>query len=549
MIEFNCKYAPVELLGVFEECRLLNNNCEQFEYSQSVMHPNMCSHIKAILEGIHSSLCEKVFLMNCCDSAKRLNDVLKNEKLSYIKMLDLPADANGCGLIKLKNDLLDLIKELEELYNKPFSKKEFISAFKEDAVVFPNSDFVLLLGARSSAPLLNAVRQSFDVPVIDMTCANNRNVSSYGMSENDTLDALMEKYAKALLQQISCMRMSDLKSRRFLIEQENCIGIIYHTIKFCDYYDYEYSKLKDCGVPILKIETDFTTQSGGQISTRIEGFAETLKRGGGSDMNINENGKYYAGIDSGSTSTELIILDEDKNVVKAVMVRTGANAAAGAKNALEKSGVSINDIKSIVATGYGRKNINFADASVTEITCHAKGARHLLAQVRTIIDIGGQDSKVISLDEKGNITNFVMNDKCAAGTGRFLENMAKVLEIDMDTMATKGLEYKKDLTISSMCTVFAESEVVSLIAENHTAADIIHGLNKSVAVKTKALVRNAAKDGAVIMTGGVANNRGVVKELEKQLDTEIYVADNPEFCGALGAALIAKGGRGSDGLK
>lgn len=539
MIEFNCKYAPYELLRAFDDCRLLNNNCEQFEYSQSVMHPNMCSHIKAMLEDIHSKSSDKILLMNCCDSTRRLYDALLREKLSYIKILDLPVETNGCSVLKLKNDLLCLIKELEALYNKPFDKAKFLDSFENYDIAFPNSDFLLLAGARSNASLINTIRQSFSIPVIDMTCANNRCVSSYSMSENDTVDELMEKYAKSLLSQIPCMRMTDIKSRRIFLEQQNCIGIIYHTIKFCDYYDYEYSKLKDSNIPILKIETDFTTQSGGQISTRIEGFAESLKGCKHKSMSMNKNGKYYAGIDSGSTSTELVILDDNKNIVKSVMVRTGANAGIGAKNALKESGINSSDIKLIVATGYGRRNIDFADSSVTEITCHAAGAKHLYPQVRTIIDIGGQDSKVIALDENGNITNFVMNDKCAAGTGRFLENMAKVLEIDMNTLATKGLEYKKDLTISSMCTVFAESEVVSLIAENNTTADIIHGLNKSVAIKTKTLAKNHAKVGNIMMTGGVANNKGVVKELEKQLDTEIFIPDKPEFCGALGAALIA----------
>lgn len=539
MIEYNCKYAPYELLRVFDECRLLNNNAEQFEYSQTAMHPNMCCHIKAILEDIHSNPYDRVLLMNCCDSTRRLYDALENENLSYKRMLDLPSEANGCSIIKFKNDLLELIKELENIYNKKFCKEEFLKAFADEKTAFPNSDFILLLGARSNAALINAIRPSFDIPVVDMTCANNRNVSPYGMSIDDSVDELMEKYANALLSQIPCMRMSDLTSRRFLTQQENCIGIIYHTIKFCDYYDYEYSKLKDSGIPILKIETDFTSQSAGQIYTRIEGFAETLKGSSKRIMSINKDGKYYAGIDSGSTSTELVIIDDNKNIVKSVMVRTGANAGAGAKKALEKSGINPDDIRLIVATGYGRKNIDFADSSVTEITCHAKGAKLLFPDVKTIIDIGGQDSKVITLDDNGSITNFVMNDKCAAGTGRFLENMAKVLEVDMDTMARIGLDYKKDLTISSMCTVFAESEVVSLIAENHTTADIIHGLNKSVAQKTKALARNAVKNSGVMMTGGVANNKGVVNELEKQLDTKIFIADKPEFCGALGAALIA----------
>lgn len=540
MIGYNCKYSPVELLNVFEETNLINNSAEQFEYSQSAMHPNICSHVKALLEDIHDKSYSKVLLMNCCDSSRRLSDVLMGNNLLGHKMMDLPIETKGCAVIKLKNDLLDLIRELEEAYNKPFDRASFLKNFDEaQELSFPKEEYVLLLGARSNPKLVSTISAKVDRLTVDMTCANNRSVSSHGMSKDDSLEELMEKYAQALLDQVPCMRMSDINGRKYLLNNENCIGIIYHTVKFCDYYDYEFSKLKDMGIPILKIETDFTSQAYGQIATRIEGFAETLSEKGNRVMEINKNGKYYAGIDSGSTSTELIILDEKKNIVKSVMVRTGANAGLGARKAMEQSGIKVDDIKAIVATGYGRNNIDFANNSVTEITCHAKGAKFLYPKVETIIDIGGQDSKVITLDKNGSIANFVMNDKCAAGTGRFLENMSKVLEIDMDTMAASGTDYKTDLTISSMCTVFAESEVVSLIAENYSVADIVHGLNKSVATKTKALARNAVDSKGVMMTGGVANNSGVVAELKKQLNTDIFIPENPEFCGALGAALIA----------
>lgn len=209
------------------------------------------------------------------------------------------------------------------------------------------------------------------------------------------------------------------------------------------------------------------------------------------------------------------------------------------QKALEQSGIDDGDIAFTTATGYGRKNIDFADYNVTEITCHARGAKYLYDDVTAVIDIGGQDSKVISLDENGLVSGFAMNDKCAAGTGRFLENMAKILELDMESMSEIGLNYKKDLNISSMCTVFAESEVVSLIAENNSVKDIVHGLNKSVALKTKALSAGVKDLSALMMTGGVANNKGVVSELEKQLNTKIFIPEHPEFCGALGAALIA----------
>lgn len=176
---------------------------------------------------------------------------------------------------------------------------------------------------------------------------------------------------------------------------------------------------------------------------------------------------------------------------------------------------------------------------MSEITCHAKGAHHLYPRARTVIDIGGQDSKVICLDGNGNVTNFVMNDKCAAGTGRFLENMARTLQLSLSEMSELGLRWKKDVTISSMCTVFAESEVVSLVAANTETADIIHGLNQAVANKTASLVRRIHGEAPYIMSGGVAKNRGVVKALEEALNAEIYVPQQAQICGALGAALIA----------
>ena len=156
-----------------------------------------------------------------------------------------------------------------------------------------------------------------------------------------------------------------------------------------------------------------------------------------------------------------------------------------------------------------RNTISFSNESLTEITCHAKGAYKINPNTKTIIDIGGQDSKVITLNEDGSIKSFVMNDKCAAGTGRFLEMMCKTLELTIDEMSKAGLNWKKDITISSMCTVFAESEVISLIADNNIDSDIIHGLNKSVASKTKSLIYRINGEPPYMMTGGVARNIGV----------------------------------------
>lgn len=193
-----------------------------------------------------------------------------------------------------------------------------------------------------------------------------------------------------------------------------------------------------------------------------------------------------------------------------------------------------------VTTGYGRTAISDGDKSITEITCHARGAHFLNPEVRTVIDIGGQDSKVIRLDENGAVANFVMNDKCAAGTGRFLEMMARTMEMSLDDMGKAGLSYKEDITISSMCTVFAESEVVSLIAQNKATDDIVHGLNKAVASKTAALAKRVGGEERYMMTGGVSKNQGLVKTLEEKLGTTLVISDKAQLCGALGAALFAK---------
>ena len=192
-----------------------------------------------------------------------------------------------------------------------------------------------------------------------------------------------------------------------------------------------------------------------------------------------------------------------------------------------------------MTTGYGRTAIESGDKSITEITCHARGAHYLNPDVRTVIDIGGQDSKVIRLDETGAVVNFVMNDKCAAGTGRFLEMMARTMEMDLDQMSVTGLDYQEDITISSMCTVFAESEVVSLIAQNKAPDDIVHGLNKAVAAKTAALVQRVGGEEKYMMTGGVSKNQGLVQTLEEKLGAKLVISENAQLCGALGAALYA----------
>ena len=249
------------------------------------------------------------------------------------------------------------------------------------------------------------------------------------------------------------------------------------------------------------------------------------------------------GIDIGSTAAKAAVVDGEGSVAWTCVQPTGfssVDASERLREALAAAGydVAADDVR-VVATGYGRVAVPYAHKVVTEITCHARGAHHLDPAVRTVIDIGGQDSKVIRLSESGAVETFAMNDKCAAGTGRFLEMMARTLQMKLPEMSELGLDWHNDVTISSMCTVFAESEVVSLIARSTAPADIIHGLNKSVAGKTAALARRTGGVAPFMMTGGVARNRGVVKELETALKAPVEVSEYSQLCGSLGAALFA----------
>ena len=207
--------------------------------------------------------------------------------------------------------------------------------------------------------------------------------------------------------------------------------------------------------------------------------------------------------------------------------------------ALKSSHLSREDVAYAVSTGYGRRLVSFSNGEVTEITCHGKGAHWLHPEVRTIIDIGGQDSKVIRVDSKGLVTNFAMNDKCAAGTGRFLEVMAQALEVKIEEMGKLSLQAKKALEVSSTCTVFAESEVISLIIGDNSKEDIIAGLHLAIGKRTVGMVKQMGITEKVAMTGGVARNIGVVKAIEGLLDVDLLIPEQPQIVGAFGAARVA----------
>ncbi|MCJ7594581.1 MAG: acyl-CoA dehydratase activase, partial [Desulfobacterales bacterium] len=230
---------------------------------------------------------------------------------------------------------------------------------------------------------------------------------------------------------------------------------------------------------------------------------------------------YYAGVDVGSLSTEAVILNEERSMVGYSIVETGANSTEAAEEAFEvalrAAGLVREGIAGIVATGYGRVSVPFARKKVTEISCHGLGAHYLFPDTGTVIDIGGQDSKVIRIGEGGRVLDFTMNDKCAAGTGRFLEVMAVKLQVSLEEMGALSLRAAGEARISSVCTVFAESEVVSLVARNHPKEEIIRGLHRAIVNRVWSMVAGVGVSGEVTMSGGVAKNKGVVALMAERL--------------------------------
>jgi len=255
----------------------------------------------------------------------------------------------------------------------------------------------------------------------------------------------------------------------------------------------------------------------------------------------------FVGIDIGSATSKALILNDGDAIIAFAFIPTSYDREQCGREvyslALKEAGKSEDAVESIVSTGYGRRSISFSQKAVTEILCHAEGTKLLYPGVRTIIDIGGQDSKIIGLDENGNISKFEMNDKCAAGTGRFLEVLSeRILNIRVEDLGPLSLKSKQPCTLSSICTVFAESEIISYLSEKKKRSDIAAGLNRAIAKRVIAM-GNAAQIAyrpLICFTGGVARNRGVVQAVQQELKSEVIVPDHPQITAALGAALFAK---------
>ena len=251
---------------------------------------------------------------------------------------------------------------------------------------------------------------------------------------------------------------------------------------------------------------------------------------------------FTMGADLGSTASKCLILKNGTEIVGSAAVSAGAGTSGPERAvaaALADAKLSRGDVLRVTATGYGRSSFEGADDAVSELSCHAIGAHALFPDARTVVDIGGQDAKVLRLDETGRLQTFVMNDKCAAGTGRFLDVMARVLELDVSELGARDALAQEAVPISSTCTVFAESEVISQLARKADINALVRGIHDSVAVRTASLIRRLGLREPLVMTGGVARNSGVVRALEQALGVQVRVHPICQLNGAYGAAIHA----------
>lgn len=584
MLGYICKYAPIEVfesMGV--EMKRIDPQVTNFTQADMKMHPNICSFAKGVLEDVMAGGYEGVILTTCCDSIRRLYDVLKQELPDrFIYILDTPRITKDAGIALYEGRIRKMIEAYEAFSGKTFEEEKLANILrkkkKEQSISLGESGCgedaaseagtgrrafrrknIGLIGARANESIVQILQEKNANLAFDLTCTGLKR--KYLLEPEQVLTG----YTRGLLSQFPCMRMEAASGRDELIERYagSVDGVIYHTVQFCDNYSYEYAWLKKrLDRPMLALETDYTKQSYGQILTRIEAFLESLgqapertkretsrqqdgaaQEGERTQGKENSGNMYVMGIDSGSTSTNAVIMDGDRKIVASAVVRTGAKSGESAQRILDEvlseAGLKREDISWIVSTGYGRVSIPFADENVTEISCHGRGAHYFNPAVRTILDIGGQDSKAIRLNEKGEVADFVMNDKCAAGTGRFLEMIARSLEVDVDELGSIALQSKEDIEITSMCSVFAESEVISLIANNREKTDIANGICRAVANKSYSLLKRVGLKAEFMMTGGVAKNAGVVRAVEEKLGTKLYICPEPEIVGAAGAALYA----------
>ena len=381
-IGYACRYAPVAVLsGYGLEAVRLDAEVDDQSPADSVVHPTLCGYCKALACEALAGRMDGLLSTNCCDSMRRTHDAVdRYADLAFAHLVDLPRCASSCAVDLYAAQIESLCVHLEGLTGCAFDIDAAAAAVDVPAPK-PDGPHLAVLGARLEPTLLGAIEAASPVPVRDLTCMGCTGVGPVPKEALTDRASFVAWYAQALLSQSACMRMAAGDDRRELALDPNVRGVIYHALKFCDFYSYDFQSVSSAlDVPVTKLETDWTRGDSGQTATRIEALVEGMglslpaRTAPRKEVTMDKN-TYFAGIDSGSTSTDVVIIDAEGTVLGHVIAPTGARAVESASkalsHALEQAGIAAEDLAGSISTGYGRANIEVDGDAVTEITCHA----------------------------------------------------------------------------------------------------------------------------------------------------------------------------------
>ena len=568
-IPFFCSYIPAELLTAcgheVVDISLFENEKYGLEYSCS-LHDNICSYAKYLFSKIVDveNKFDFVVVPKVCDAMKHLHSSLCSSGKIESFLLDVPGRTGEQSAKYLSAQYLALLKKIApdlDGTNKADFLHTGVDARPVSTRLLDGEDADLrpvkigVAGSSYAPALFQNILKKYDAGAIFLRHCGHGVVPSgeKQFSQTGSLEEKLLAMAHNSQQNTICPRSDEGGMTNYIIAEitkQRLAGLIVTTLKFCDFYAFELERLKNklpADFPCLYLENDLSVNSDEQNVTRIEAFMEKILSGKPPTKKLPSQAVaaadiYSVGLDIGSTTTKGIMLKNGQEILASINIPTSINMKDSADIAfgklLEQSSIPEEKIFRTIYTGYGRTA--FADREqITEITCHAVGVNFLQPQAGTIIDIGGQDSKAIRIDDEGNVLRFAMNDKCAAGTGRFLESMVARMNITFDQFSALSLAADNPTPISSMCSVFAESEVVSLMTKGIPMESIARGLNFAIAERVGSLVRKVQGEAPFILTGGLSLNTGFARELENALGYRVTIFTKAQLAGAIGAAVIA----------
>jgi predicted CoA-substrate-specific enzyme activase len=517
---------------------------------------NICSWVRHLIGRLAATDYSVIVVPASCDAMTKLHDSLRVERVAdRLFRLDVPRRDDAAGIRYLAGQYLRLLAALgitdadfEAAINRRAAAQigdGGTATEKQSGVrvgiagsVFPEALFVRSL--RSAGAQVHLLRRC-GMPVPRPLPRD--------LFEDD-VEHFCTRLATHYLRAAACPRMMGTAFADFLATQvadARLEGLVVPVLKFCDGYHLAVEMLRGKlphGFPILLVEGDLTAGFGEQTVTRLEAFVESLGDAGTHDTRSPAgaaSSRLAVGVDVGSTQVKAVLMDANRltcTFIRPTTARMTESSADATAQLLRKAGIARGDVAALGVTGYGRKSVA-SDAMATEISCHARGVNRFFPEPATVIDVGGQDSKVIVTDGQGRVVRFTMNDKCAAGTGRFIDAMVRALDLDFVGFSTLSLEAEAEVPVTSMCSVFAESEVISLSARGETMAGIARGINASIARRVAGMVRRIDGGPPFVLTGGVSQIPGFVRELERELDAPVRVFEHALHAGAIGAALVA----------